>query len=181
MSGNGTGTASETDEQKKFYLALNAGKVSKFIVQLYGDYEDRRSSNQSSRTLQAFLGGGGDIGKIGLLFARQTKEQGIGNANLEIDVASAYGILNIGEKFSAYVRMDHLFDPNPNANKIAYIPMIKTAKETTVYILGGDYRVAKTISLLPNIEVVSYGEDTVDTSIKHDDDIIGRLTIFFKL
>jgi hypothetical protein len=68
--------------------------------------------------------------------------------------------------------MDTLFDPNPKADKISYIPMVKDAK-STLYLLGADFKLAEKINIQPNVEWVTY-------SGNNESDLIPRVTIFYK-
>ena len=175
MIGNSSGTGHETNKNKKIYLALNAAPADDFIVQLYGDYENNKKNapNTSTSVLQAFAGIKTGWGRAGLLFAQSTEEQGENAADQKIRLASAYGVLKITDKTAAFARVDHLFDANPQGDKIAYIPMVKDA-ESTLFILGADYKAANNVSIQPNVEVVTY------SGTKYDEDIIPRITLFYQ-
>ncbi|MBI3358422.1 MAG: hypothetical protein HY037_02370 [Nitrospirae bacterium] len=65
-----------------------------------------------------------------------------------------------------------MFDPNPNADKISYLPMVQNAK-STLYLFGADFKVAEKVNIQPNVEIATYSGD-------NGSDLIPRVTIFYK-
>ena len=171
MAGNGAGTGSETNDSKKFYLSLTAAPAKKVLFQVYGDFEDNKSGTPGSDayTLQVFAGLKGDAGRGGLLFAqRATEKNGI---DTTLDIFSLYGVANLKEDLSLFARVDRMSDPNPNAHKIAYLPMAND-KSSTLAILGLDYKIDQGIRIAPNLEAVFYSNDA-------NIDLIPRVTFYY--
>ena len=170
MAGNGSGTSSEKNKDKKYYLALSDEPTKWLVFQVYGDYEDS-TSGTATQNLQGFIGIKGIVGRVGLLYAQNT-QQITGATDQKIELASAYGVLNFEGDVSLIGRMDMLFDPNPKAEKISYLPGIANEK-SNFYLLGADFKVSEKIHIQPNIELVLY-------SGNNEKDLIPRITIFSK-
>jgi hypothetical protein len=168
MVGNGAGTRSETNKDKKYYLALSSEPTKKLVFQFYGDYENGPSS---AYTIQGFVGLKGVSGRAGILYAQRNIKQD-GSVDQTIDLASLYGVANIKENVALIARVDILLDPNPKADKISYLPMVKDAK-STFYLLGADFKVAEKVNIQPNVELVTYSGD-------NGSDLLPRVTIFYK-
>ncbi|MBI3358421.1 MAG: hypothetical protein HY037_02365 [Nitrospirae bacterium] len=96
MVGNGSGSKSETNKDKKYYLAVSNEPSKKLVFQLYGDYENRAGTNPVY-SLQGFVGLKGVSGRGGILYARNRADQ-------KIDLASLYGVANLKENVALIVR-----------------------------------------------------------------------------
>jgi len=97
--------------------------------------------------------------------------------DVKMDMASVFAVFKLSDKVSFFGRVDRLFDPNPKADGISYIPM-STAAKSTFLVAGLDFKVHKKVFLLPNVEVVLY--DNPETGEKPKSDFITRLTFYFK-
>ena len=182
LAGNGSGTSAETNKNKKIYLALTATPSKRWLFQVYGDFENNSGKAPSTAatgtdayTLQAFAFFGGERGRLGLLAAQQTRELGPGMAELELEIYSLFGVWNFSEKFAGYARVDQMSEPNPEGDKISYLPMNPNAK-STFGLIGLDFEVGNGIHILPNVEAVSYSEVG---GVTPDDDLIPRVTLFY--
>ncbi len=70
-----------------------------------------------------------------------------------------------------------MLDPNPSGAGIAYIPFDDTAKSNFI-VAGLDFSPHKDVHIIPNVELVIYGEP--DTGETPDPDVIPRLTFYYK-
>lgn len=174
MIGNGSDTRSEADKDKKFYLSLAARPAKGVTVEVYGDWENR-TGDQDRLTLQGFLSYEQKKGRIGVQFARQTRQQGPGKSDMNLEVLSLFGAGQVDEKAWVFGRFDRMFDPNPDGETIAYIPFDKTAR-SNLLIFGFDLKPIKEVHLMPNVEVVVY--DKVN-NVRPDADVIPRLTVYY--
>lgn len=175
MVGNGAGEASETNEGKKAMFSLALRPNDHFLVEVYGDFEDRPGSTDRV-TYQIFSGYKGSKGRLGLQYVTQDRDVP-GGATTTLAVGSIFGVLDLSEKFSLVLRFDRSFDANPEADRIPYLVLAKNA-EFDFALVGLEYRLNKKISLSPNLEFVSY-RDTGATPAP-EDDIFGKLTLYFQ-
>jgi hypothetical protein len=174
MVGSGTGTKSETDKDKKFYLALWAKPVKGLTLQAYGDWENRKG--QADRyTLQGFAAYEQKSYRAAVQFAQQTRQQGPGKEDLKLEILSAFGFRRLTGKAWIFGRFDRTFDPNPEGPKIPYLPFDPTAK-SNLFIVGLDLMPTGAVHLMPNLEIVTY--DKVKGT-KPDTDVVGRLTFYY--
>jgi hypothetical protein len=180
MLGQGNSNKSESDKGKKAYCALVYKPSRTALFEIYGDYEDSEGdeSNTASYILQGFAGFSGDFGRVGLQYAYSSAEE-TDSTEVTQNIISAFVVAKLSEKAKAVARVDYLTDPNPNAAKISYFPMVPTAENLVFAVAGVDFEAAKNVHFQPNIEIVSYGNDP-STGDKPDAEIIPRFTVFFK-
>ncbi len=174
MVGNGANTEAETNEGKKAMLALGYSPSDRWVFEVYGDYDERPGETDRT-TYQLFAGYRGAWGRMGIQGARQHREVSRGEA-LDLDGASLFAVFELTEKLNLLTRLDRMFDPNPDGDRIAYLPFDPTA-ESSLVILGFDYRVHKHFSLIPNVEYISYDREG---GADPEDDLMLRLTFFFR-
>ena len=177
---NGEGTKSETNKEKKAYLALDAKPTKSLVFQVYGDIEGGKMENMQIITLQGFAYLGGDPGRIGVLVARQTIGLGVDSAGADVDTSlilvSGFGVKRLSSKVSIFARGDLSLNGNVKITSVDYLPLDPTIKNTIV-IVGFDYKLGEKVNILPNVEVVSY---SVDVGEAPDADILAKLTVFYK-
>ncbi len=174
--GNGAGTRNETNKGKKASVALGFYPGGGWVLEVYGDFENR--PNDTDRTTYRLFGGiEQKWGRVGVEAGRQARDTASGDSQ-DLDFASAWAVFALSEKWSLLVRADHMFDPNPEGDRIPYLPFATNA-DSTLIIFGLDYRVAKGLSLIPNVEYVTYGEAEVGSD--PGDDVIARLTFAYQL
>lgn len=173
MVGTGTGTRSETDKDKKLHLAVSARPVKGWVFEVYGDFENRKDEKDVS-TLQGFAGYETKSFRGGLLYAHQTRQQGTGRADLELDLLSAFATGKIGERAWWVARADQGFDPEPAGASISYLPFAPTAKST--FLLAGlDLLPNPSVRVTPNVEVITYGGATP----RPRTDVVARITLYW--
>jgi hypothetical protein len=175
MLGNGAGEGGETNEGKKGMFSFGFRPTDALVAELYADYEDR-PGNTDRTTYHAFLGWKGAGSRYGLEYGWQDREVEAG-PDLDVAVASAFGVWGLSERSSLVARWDHAFDGFPDAGKIPYIPL---ANDTgfDLAILGLDYALHERVNLIPNVEYVMY-RDT-DGSPAPDDDLLARMTLYYQ-
>lgn len=152
MLGNGSSTRGELNEGKKAYLALNLFPGD-FIVQAYGDFE-RRDENADRSTLQGFAAWRTDAGRVGVQYAHQVRDE-VEGGTTTLDIASIFGVWNASEKIALLARYDRMFDPNPEADGIPYLPFCPDAASNLV-IAGLDWALIPNFHLIPNVQAVFY-------------------------
>lgn len=173
--GTGTDTKSETDKDKKLYLALQAKPANGWTFEVYGDWENRKDDKDVS-TLQVFGSCEQKKYRAGAQYAHQTRQQGTDKTDLTLDVFSVFAAGRLADKAWLLGRFDRMADPNPDGPKIAYIPFDATAKYN-FFILGLDLMPTGSVHLIPNLKLATY--DTPATGSKPDSDVIASLTFFF--
>jgi len=171
MVGNGASTRAETNPGKAAYLALGVKPADGFTLEIYGDLNNL-PGDTDTYTLQAYGGWRGDRSRLGVLYARQWIETGP-STKIDLDIFSVFGVVVIDEHVRLLGRFDHMFDPNPSADGILYLPMSPDAKSTFL-LAGVDLAVSDHFSIIPNIEAVFY--DGVGTADAPDTDVVPRLT-----
>ncbi|MEN8144585.1 MAG: porin [Gemmatimonadota bacterium] len=171
MVGNGASTKGETNSGKAAYLALGVKPGGGFTLEVYGDYNEL-PGEADRYTLQAFGGWHGEGGRFGVQYARQWRETGP-DSDIDLDIFSVFGVLEVDERVTLIGRYDRMFDPNPSADGISYLPMSPDAKSNFV-LAGIDLAVSDHFSIIPNVETVFY--DAVGSSEAPDTDVVPRLT-----
>jgi len=172
--GTGTDTKSETDKDKKLYLALQARPATGWTLEGYLDWESRKGDKDVS-TAQIFGAYEHKKGRAGVQYAHQTRKQGVDKPALELDVFSAFAAARLKDKAWIYGRFDRMLDPNPDGAKIAYITFDPTAKYNYV-ILGLDLIPTPSVHFQPNLKLVTYDKAA---GRKPDSDVILSLTFFY--
>jgi hypothetical protein len=174
MFSNGSSNKQEIDKGKSGLLSLAFYPVKEFVIEVYGDYADH-TGNTDWYTLQAFLGYKTKTVRAGILYADQTRQ----NEDVEdqkMRVASLFIVGEVSEQFSLFGRVDRNFDPNPQGDKIAFIPFDPTA--SNIFLVGGvDWHPVKQVRFMPNVEFIKYDEN--DDGVTPVSDIIGRITFFW--
>jgi hypothetical protein len=178
---DGSGTKSETDKGKKAMGSVNVRPNERFVIEGYADYEDR--TNDADRTtVQAFAGYQAPKLRAGAQWTKQTRNT-VGE-DVELTIYSGFVAAQATEKMWVFGRVDRNEDPNPDGEKINYLPFADTAANTFV-VAGLDFALwqetndkGKLIAdarLVPNVEAVFY--DAPDGGgPTPDDDIVPRLT-----
>jgi hypothetical protein len=175
MLGNGEGTRNETDDGKKVMASLSFHPAAAWSFEVQGDHDDRPGTTDRA-TGQAFAGYRTERGRLGLQYLRQVREVE-GGEDLELDVASIYGVLQLTPQLKLVSRIDRNFDPIPDGDAIDYIAFDTTA-ESTFALLGFDIALHEQIDLIPNVEAVFY--DSLGAAGTPDDDLIARATLFVR-
>ena len=170
---NGMSTSAEIDGNKKVAFSLAAKPVTGVIVEGYADLESAVDRGRWY-TLQGLLGYQGEQFRVGVQLANQTRRKN----DLNILVSSVFGAAQLIEKkVWAFARFDRLFDPNPFAKRVAYIPFDDTAAPNMI-LVGLDWTLIEAFHITPNLVFVFYDEP--DSGAKPDATIMPRLTAFFR-
>ena len=164
IAGNGSGTGAETSQEKRVGASLSVSPTAATLVELHAEHEARPGDGRAVVQLLAGVERQGMRG--GIMLARQMREPH------DVDIASVFGTLAIRPAVTLLARVDRLFDPNPEGARIAYLPFDPTS-EATMFIAGMDWKAHRNVSVIPNIEVVTY-DDGADT------DILPRVTLSFR-
>ncbi|MCG9132951.1 hypothetical protein J5I95_14835 [Candidatus Poribacteria bacterium] len=175
MIANGTGTRAEIDKNKKISFSLAAKPITGVTLEGYIDRENAADLGKW-HTLQGFLGYQQERFRFGIQLANQTRQQADVDT-LNILASSVFGAVQLLEKkVWAFARFDRLFDPNPNAETIPYIPFDNTARSNMI-LVGLDWAPTEAVHIIPNLIFVFY--DKPDNIDKPDETIMPRLTVFF--
>ncbi len=169
--GNGSGNKSETNKGKKLALSLGYHPPWGIHLEVYGDFEERPGDMDRS-TYQAFAGWGGDKGRFGVMASRQHRQVDTGGS-VDLNIVSIFGVIEFHERATLLARYDRMFDPNPSADGIAYVPMDPTA-ESNLILVGVDVTLDTRFHLIPNVESVFYSDATGPTTPGAD--VFGRMT-----
>jgi hypothetical protein len=171
MVGNGTAVNQETNTKKRGYASIRVRPTKQFVLEAYGDYEDRINSGNRV-TYFGFAGYTADRLRAGAQYAQQTRMET--GEDIDLRIASGFVAGGLSEKVWLFGRVDRNMDPNPQGDAIAYIPFDPTAANT--FFVGGlDFIVAEGVNLIPNVEVIVY-DDPEAGGEKPDTDVIARLT-----
>lgn len=179
MFGNGNSNKSEIDQGKKWMLSLAYNLTEHFVIEGYGDWNDQ-AGDTDYYTLKGFAGYQSDSFNAGFVYAHQKRDNFFAETDqmtdLELDIISAFTNFSISEKATGLLRVDHMFEPNPNMMDNDYLPF-NIESESTLIIAGIDFAVDENIHLIPNIETIIYGENAAGETPTTD--ILPRMTLFF--
>lgn len=182
MFGNGRGVSNESDKGKKAQLAVNLYPSEGLFVQAYVDWNDLPDLGSDSRdvfTLRGFAGYQGEGVRVGGLVAHQTRQNYFDgkaedqDCDLELTVASAFGIYKASENMAVFGRIDRAFEANPGASSSYFFPLDGSAAHTLL-IAGLDWSPAKNVNIIPNVEVAVY--DDPDIGEGPDPTLLPRVT-----
>ncbi len=172
MFGNGAGTSSEVNEGKAVYLSLSYHPNDRWILEVYGDH-NRLPDDMDRTTFHSFLGHTWNSGRFGIEYGLQKRD---GTDSVALHALSLWSVQRIMKRVSAIVRYDRMFEPNPEGDRIPYIPF-DTESGSNLLLIGSDIKLNDHFSLIPNIEAVFYTEDEGGT--KPDSDFIARFTFSY--
>lgn len=174
--GNGSGAGSETDASKAVRGQLLHRFAGGLVLEGYADWQDRPAGRDVS-TLEALAGWQQKTWRASLQYGRQVRRaSGPGGSDLSLDFLSAFAVVQLSPRVAVLARADRNFDPIPNGDTIDYMPFSDQAKSVFGYA-GVDVTLAKTVHLIPNVEMTVYGE-AKDGSTPGTD-LVPRLTLFF--
>ncbi len=173
MLANGNGASSETNKGKKGLLALTFYPTPSVIFEVYGDYDDR--PGRSDRvTVQGFVGVKGTSGRLGIQYAYQRRDVA-GGGSVNLNALSVFGAKPLSKQVTGFARFDRVFDPNPDAGKISYVPFADNAR-SSLALVGVDIAAHPQVHFMPNVEAVFF--DGADGAAP-DPTIMPRLTFFY--
>lgn len=165
MIANGNGYSKpESNKYKRIYTSVSAN-LSDFIVEGYFDFEGR-TPDDDNLTLKGFAGYAIDGMAFGAEYYIMTMGGGAaGGDDLNLTALSLFGRYDVMENITAILRYD-MYDPDTDTND----------NETGLIIAALDYRPAKGISVIPNI---NYYMNSLLGSGSDEADIIGYLTFLW--
>jgi hypothetical protein len=174
--GNASGTGSEINASK----AVRGQLIHRFkmglVLEAYADRQDQPDGRDVS-TLEAFAGWQEKSWRASLQYGHQDRAgAGPGGSDLSLDFLSAFAAVQVAPRVTVLGRVDRNFDPIPNGATIDYMPFSDQAKSVFGYV-GVDVTLAKTVHLIPNVEMTVYGE-AKDGSTPGTD-LVPRVTLFF--
>jgi hypothetical protein len=174
--GNGSGTGSETDASKAVRGELVHRFAAGLVLEGYADWQDRPDGRDVS-TLQAFAGWQAKAWRASLQYGRQDRrDSGPGGSYLALDFVSAFAAVQVAPRVTLLGRVDRNFDPIPGGDTIDYMPFSEEAK-SVFGLVGVDVTLAKSVHLIPNVEMTRYDEAADGT--RPGDDVVPRVTLFF--
>lgn len=178
MFGNGSGTRAETNKWKKYMLSLAWWFSDSLVIEAYGDYNrlDEINSRTTGHVMAGYLSEKINLGAIYAVQSRNQKVASFENTTDILDVASLFSNFKINNKWTAILRADHMFEPNPQGSTIDYIPFSEQAS-STLMLFGIDYQPIPKLHLIPNIGTVFYGK-AADESTPNND-LIFRTTLYY--
>jgi hypothetical protein len=153
MAGNGAGVGTETNTGKKIAAALSYGLTKETLVEVYADRIDADRT-----TTQLFGAWQRENARAGVQFTRQTRGDG------DLHLASLFGVVNVRPNVAVLARIDRMFEPHPEADRISYLPM-STTSAPTLFLAGVDWKVHKYVSIIPNVTLVTYEDDGVENEV----------------
>ena len=135
----------------------------------YADYE-QRDGPHDRRTVQAFAAHQKGALRWGILYSNQDREQ-----DPPLELASAYGVLDLASDDAVFLRIDRLIEPSPKGDGISYLPFDPSVP-ATAYFAGWERRFGSHYRLTPNTVVIRYDRD--DAGVRPPTDVHLRLTLF---
>jgi hypothetical protein len=173
--GNGSGTGSETDASKSVRGELLHRFASGLVLEGYADWQDRPDGHDVS-TLEALAGWQEPKWRVSLQYGRQERRAaGPGGAGLSLDFLSAFAAAQVSPRVTLLGRADRSFDPIPNGETMDYMPFSDRAR-SVFGLVGVDVTLAKTVHLIPNVELTTY--DTSADGGTPGTDVVPRVTLF---
>jgi hypothetical protein len=176
--GNDSSQNSETDTFKA--VRFTGVFEPKSGLRVEGDFNfGKRPNGQDRKTAKGFVGLKKAAFRVGGEYLWQERKSGNANPHTTIGIWSGFGVWEFApKKASAFARLDSVTGRRggadvglPGADAIAYLP-ISTASPFKTFIAGLEF-FKGSIRVSPNVEVVSYDKDDVDT------DVVPRLTFFW--
>ncbi len=158
----------ESSEGHKAMGAITWRPDSRWVVDLYADYE-KRSGPDNRRTLQAFVGYRTEGFRWGVQYSHQDRRE-----DPRLELASAFAVGRLSPKFNAIGRIDRLIAPSPRGDNIAYIPFAPESP-ATLYNGAVEYVGFEHVRITPNVLVIDY--DRADDGTQPRTDLQLRLTL----
>ena len=121
MLGNGNANNSEVGKGKKAMVSLSAIPAAGLVVEGYADFDDHPNGKRRM-TFQGFAGLELEKIRFGLQYAHQFRRQGRGLDDMSLRILSVFSVARLSGQANAIVRLDRMFDSNPDGATISYIP-----------------------------------------------------------
>ncbi|MCG8607801.1 hypothetical protein MJD09_22805 [bacterium] len=172
MFGNGSSNKSETNDGKKFAVALGQHITKQFSVEVYTDFEER-PGHTNRLTYQGFAGFKTDRFRLGAQYLHQTRKNG--GPDEQLQIVSVFAVTKLQPKLSAFARWDRSLDAISAGPDISYLPLDGSAK-FNFFLAGLDFTPHKDVHLMPNFEVVRYDEVA---GSRPNTDVIPRVSFYY--
>jgi hypothetical protein len=160
--GNGANIGGETDAGKQVSMLVGVDQ-GPFLLELSGEHNDRDVEQRS--TIQVQAGWHREGKRAGVLVAHQTRN------DIDLDIASVFGVYPIRSNAVAVVRVDRMFHPNPEGAAIPFLPF-DPQSASTLFIAGLDFKLHKQFGVIPNVEFITYDEEA-------SADLLPRVTFYY--
>lgn len=179
MVANGAGTRGETNKGKAGYASFAVYPGGGFVAEVIGEYNNLNDEERNADfwTLQAWAGWQAEGGRVAVHYAHQDRNRLLEEENVKLNVLSFFGVWNASDRVALLGRYDRMFDPNPLAGLISYIPMDPTAKSNYV-IAGLDWAIVDMFHVIPNLQWIFY--QAVDDEPAPDATFVTRVTFSVK-
>ncbi len=169
MVGSGNDFGKETGEGQRLMGAVTLGEDRAWTLDVYLDSQELPGATDRT-TYQVFGAYRHPGGRVGVQYSYQDREE-----DPRLEVASAFGLVELSRKVGLLARVDRLLEPSPKGNDIPYLPFDPTAR-ATLLIGGVELRLHRFFKLTPNVEVILY--DNPAEGEKPKDDFLARLTYY---
>ncbi len=165
MLGNGSHYSSpETDMYKKLYASV-AATPGKLTIEGYVDYE-AKGPDANNMTFKGFVGYKADKFVVGGEFYNMTLQgRGTVKDDLNMTTLSVFGRYDVNPKGTAILRLD-MYEPDADVDD----------NETSLLIVGYDYKPHKNIHFVPNLW---YYMNAEGVDAEKDPDAVGNLTFIW--
>lgn len=183
MIANNSANAPETDKYKRYYAHIQVKPLPGLQATVYVDYKaaaDIKNKYNNNNTVgngvlaSALFVGYSQAGSFNLGFEgfMQSTSDGYDNGTALVSKSalglSFFGSLNLQSDLVLVARYDN-YDPNTDGNSVG---------DTRNYIIAGlDWKVAKNVSIIPNVLYESY--EAPKTGSAPDVSLTGRLTFYY--
>ncbi len=182
MFANNSANSPETDKYKRYYAHVQVKPLTGLQATLNVDYRAaadirNRYTNTSVNNdilTSSLFASYGETGKYSIAvegFLMSTSngyDNGSSLASKSALGISVYGSLNLSSDFVLVGRYDH-YDPNTDGNSVG---------DVRNYIIGGlDWKVAKNVSIIPNILYETY--EVPNAGSAPDASLTGRVTFYY--
>ncbi len=172
MIGSGADFGKETGEGQKLMGAITWENEGGWLVDVYADHQ-RLPGATDRTTFQVFGAYRQANSRFGLQYAYQDRQE-----DPRLELASAFGVVDLSPKVSLIGRIDHLFAPSPRGDDTPYLPFSPDAK-ADLLIAALEWRLNQYVSLLPNVESILYDDSSAGQ--QPEDDLLLRLTFYFHI
>lgn len=174
MLGNGSDTGSETDKSKVVRGSLGYRAANGAVVEAYADWQDRPGRADRS-TWQVFAGYQRPDWRMAVHFAQQARRSATGGSTARLEILSSFAAAKVAETAWLFGRVDRMFDPNPEGDKIPYLPFDPRAR-SLLAIFGFDVAPEKSVHIMPNVELIRYDKAG---GLKPAADVVPRVTFYY--
>jgi hypothetical protein len=172
MLGTGEEFGNESGDGRKLMGALSWEPAPGWTVDLYLDHENLAGTRDRT-TWQIFSGYQTDTLRVGAQYAKQDRQD-----DPPLELGSMFAVWDVHKVISLIGRFDHLYEPSPRGDEIAYLPFDPRSK-ATLFLGALEWRAARKLTITPNVVTIVY--DRNDEGIKPDSDVHLRLTVYLNL